>query len=114
VNYFVLNISCRYGILQNLWNVDSKDQVQQLMLHSLKNMQIWVQQIYCDMNSTSLIDILHVYYNSISFIGILHIWCNFVLGPFEQHESILSTHYSHDMKKCNCFHFMASFEGAKF
>ncbi len=114
MNYFVLNISCRYGILQNLWNVDSKDQVQQLMLHSLKNMQIWVQQIYCDMNSTSLIDILHVYYNSISFIGILHIWCNFVLGPFEQHESIFSTHYSHDMKKCNCFLFMASFEGAKF
>jgi hypothetical protein len=58
------------------------------MLHSLQNMQTWVQQIYCDMDSTSFIDILHVYYNSISFIDILHIWCNFVLGPFEQHESI--------------------------
>jgi hypothetical protein len=152
VNYFVLNINCRYGIQQNLWNVskaknnrfaicssileivlvyqrwlcmsllrlervfffyfqDSKDRVKQLMLHSLKNMQIWVQQFFCDMNSTSLIDNLHVYYNSISFIDILHIWCNFVLGPFEQHESIFSTHYSHDMKICNCFLFMASFKG---
>ncbi len=81
MNYFVLNINCRYGIQQNLWNVskaknnrfaicssilkivlvyqrclcmsllrlervfffyfqDSKDRVKQLMLHSLKNMQI--------------------------------------------------------------------------
>jgi hypothetical protein len=87
----------------------SKDQVKQLMLHSLKNMQIWVQQIYCDMNSTSFIDNLHVYYNSISAIDILHIWCNFVLGPFKQHESIFSTHYAHDMTKLQLFSFHGKF-----